>query len=250
MNQKKIGNFIAKKRTEKKITQSELGEQLGVTDKAVSNWENGKNMPDLSLFKPLCQALDITINELLSGEEIEDKEYQEKLEENIIDMVNKVSKKEEQKRRKMLLFILPLIVLLGYLFWHNIIENMELKVKYDNRIMKCHFDDNHLIYEIKGVSIINTKYEEINIGKEKIYFFTSKIDLANKIRSHWESWESMAELANEEEPKFASEFKIETNKGDKIKVYHTDKSLKKIKKATKEELKEIINKSNLMCEYN
>ena len=70
MNQEKIGKFIAENRKVKKITQLELAEQLGVTDRAVSNWENGKNMPDLSLFKPLCDILGITINELMSGEKI------------------------------------------------------------------------------------------------------------------------------------------------------------------------------------
>ena len=70
MNQEKIGKFIAKCRKEKNITQSELAEKLGVTDRSISNWENGKNMPDLSLFKPLCKELDITINELMCGEKI------------------------------------------------------------------------------------------------------------------------------------------------------------------------------------
>ena len=75
MNQEKIGKFIAELRKEKKITQSELAEKLGVTDRSVSNWENGKNMPDLSLFKPLCDILSISINELMSGEKIDNKEY-------------------------------------------------------------------------------------------------------------------------------------------------------------------------------
>ena len=64
MNQEKIGNYIKLKRKSKKITQEQLSEKLGVSNKAVSNWENGKNMPDLSLFKPLCEILDISINEL------------------------------------------------------------------------------------------------------------------------------------------------------------------------------------------
>ena len=54
MNQEKIGKFIAQCRKEKKMTQSELAEKLNVTDRSVSNWENGRNMPDLSLFKPIC----------------------------------------------------------------------------------------------------------------------------------------------------------------------------------------------------
>ena len=64
MNQEKIGKFISDCRKKKKLTQSDLAEKLGVSDRTVGNWENGRNMPDLSLFKPLCDELDITINEL------------------------------------------------------------------------------------------------------------------------------------------------------------------------------------------
>ena len=70
MDQEKIGKFIAECRKDKKLTQSELAEKLGVTDKSISNWENGRNMPDLSLFKSLCESLDISINDLISGEKV------------------------------------------------------------------------------------------------------------------------------------------------------------------------------------
>lgn len=93
MNQEDIGKFIADCRKKKKITQSELAEKLGITDRAISNWENGKNMPDLSLFKPLCEILDITINELLSGEKLSKENYQEKLEENIVNTIDYSTKK-------------------------------------------------------------------------------------------------------------------------------------------------------------
>lgn len=93
MNQERIGKFIATCRKEKKITQSDLAEQLGVTDRSVSNWETGKNMPDLSLFKPLCEILGITINELLSGERLNQEKYQEKLEENIVNTIDYSTKK-------------------------------------------------------------------------------------------------------------------------------------------------------------
>jgi transcriptional regulator with XRE-family HTH domain len=93
MNQEKIGKFIAKCRKNKKMTQSELAEKLGVTDKSIGNWENGRNMPDLSLFKPLCDELGITINELLSGEKISKDKYQEKFEENIVNTINYSTKK-------------------------------------------------------------------------------------------------------------------------------------------------------------
>ena len=93
MNQERIGKFIAKCRKDKKMTQSELAEKLGVTDKSIGNWENGRNMPDLSLFKPLCDELDITINDLLSGEKISTEKQQEKFEENIVNTIDYSTKK-------------------------------------------------------------------------------------------------------------------------------------------------------------
>lgn len=92
MNQEKIGKFIASKRKEKNMTQSELAEKLGVTDKSVGNWENGRNMPDLSLLKPLCKELDITVNDLLSGEKL-NKANEKKYEENIINTLNYSNKR-------------------------------------------------------------------------------------------------------------------------------------------------------------
>lgn len=96
MDQERIGKFIAECRKNKKMTQEELASILGVTDRSVSNWENGKNMPDLSLFKPLCDELGITINDLMSGEVITKENYQKNFEENIINTIdystNKLSK--------------------------------------------------------------------------------------------------------------------------------------------------------------
>ena len=92
MNQQKIGNFILELRKERNMTQQELADKIGVTDKAISKWENGRGMPDLSLMKPLCTALGITINDLLSGEKIDKKDYQDKFEENILNTINYTNK--------------------------------------------------------------------------------------------------------------------------------------------------------------
>ena len=100
MDFEKIGKFIAKCRKEKNLTQSELAEQLGVSDKTISNWENARCMPDLSLFKPLCEILGISINELLSGERIKKEEYQEKLEENILRTIDYTNQKVAEKNQK------------------------------------------------------------------------------------------------------------------------------------------------------
>ena len=93
MDLKKIGKFIAECRKKKDITQQELAERLGVSDRTIGNWENGRNMPDLSLFKPLCKELDITLNDLMSGEIVNEKEYEEKFEENIVKTIDYSNKK-------------------------------------------------------------------------------------------------------------------------------------------------------------
>ncbi len=72
MNQKQIGRFIAQKRKEKNLTQMQLAEILGVSNKTVSKWENGNCMPDYSIIKPLCKELEITVSELMDGEEKDD----------------------------------------------------------------------------------------------------------------------------------------------------------------------------------
>lgn len=110
MEQEKIGKFIASCRKEKKLTQKELAEKLGVTEKSISNWENGRNMPDLSLFKPLCNELGISINELLSGNKLNENNYQKKLEENILNTINYTNK---EQKATMLIIIGCLIILLS-----------------------------------------------------------------------------------------------------------------------------------------
>lgn len=74
MNQQKIGVFISSCRKEKNLTQVQLAEILGVSDKSVSRWENGKTMPDISLYEPLCKSLDIQISELLYAKKMTDGE--------------------------------------------------------------------------------------------------------------------------------------------------------------------------------
>lgn len=113
MDQEKIGRFIANCRKQRKMTQSELGEKLGVTEKSVSNWENGRNMPDLSLYKPLCNELNITLNDLLSGEKVTEKEYREKLEENIINTIDYTNKKLENRNNFIGLILITFGILIS-----------------------------------------------------------------------------------------------------------------------------------------
>lgn len=89
MDQTKIGQFIAKCRKEKKLTQAQLAEKLGITDRAVSKWETGKSMPDSSIMLKLCEILGITVNELLSGEVITMENYEKTADENLIELKRK-----------------------------------------------------------------------------------------------------------------------------------------------------------------
>lgn len=114
MDQEKIGKFIAECRKNKKLTQSELAEKLGVTDKSIGNWENGRNMPDLSLFKPLCNELGITINELINGEKIKKEEYQEKFEENIINTIDYTNKKINKKNDTISILLIVFGVIISF----------------------------------------------------------------------------------------------------------------------------------------
>ena len=79
MKQTEIGEFIAKCRKEKKLTQAQLADKLNIMDRAVSKWETGKSMPDSSIMLELCEILGITVNELLSGEKIDMESYEKRL---------------------------------------------------------------------------------------------------------------------------------------------------------------------------
>ena len=96
MDQIKIGRFIAQCRKNVGLTQMQLAEQLGVTDRAVSKWENGRAMPDSSIMLDLCERLNITVNDLLCGEVVSMENYNKELEKNLIEMTR--AKEEADKR--------------------------------------------------------------------------------------------------------------------------------------------------------
>ena len=81
MDQIKIGKFIASMRKARSMTQRQLADELGISDKTVSKWECGNGMPEVALMLPLCDALHINVNELLSGERLDGADYQKKAEE-------------------------------------------------------------------------------------------------------------------------------------------------------------------------
>jgi len=97
MNQLMTGKFISQKRKEKNLTQEQLAEKLGVSNKTVSKWETGKCMPDYSVVKNLCEELGITVAELMDGEATDEKSVRTYDDEQIMDLLRRTQELEKQK---------------------------------------------------------------------------------------------------------------------------------------------------------
>ena len=114
MDQVKIGKFIAECRKKANITQMQLAEKLGITDRAVSKWETGKAMPDSSVMLELCDILKITVNDLLSGEKISMENSNQKNEQLLLDMTKELEQKNKTVWTSMwVIMIVSIIALLG-----------------------------------------------------------------------------------------------------------------------------------------
>ena len=111
MDSKKVGAFIAANRKKKGLTQEQLGEKLGVSNKTISRWENGNYMPDLSLLEPLSKELGISLNELLAGEEIVKEKVIEYSEQNLISTIDYTDKKIKNEHKKVSAFIMGIGIL-------------------------------------------------------------------------------------------------------------------------------------------
>lgn len=201
MNQEKIGKFIAQKRKENKLTQQELSLKIGVTDKTISNWENGKYMPDYSVLPNLCDVLNISINELLCGEHLNQEDYQKKLEENIILNMALLKKKVKLTMKKGFIIIilaisLFLLFIIGFLVfnevsqWKNYLSNDEVNIrvcKMDNRIYfsamakdsKPIYGDvsfNNKIGYFKVYRVLNKKYMTDVSSSTGLYSFDDNVN--------------------------------------------------------------------------
>ena len=97
MNQVAIGNFIGKKRKELNLTQAQLAEKLGVSNKTVSKWENGKCMPDYGIIQPLCAELGISVSELMDGEEQPQDSIRAYDDSQILDLIKRTQALESQR---------------------------------------------------------------------------------------------------------------------------------------------------------
>ena len=97
MNQTAIGSYIARKRREQNLTQEQLAQQLGVSNKTISKWENGKCMPDYSIIQTLCDALHVTLPELMDGEDTAEDSVRVYDDEQILNLLRRTQELERQK---------------------------------------------------------------------------------------------------------------------------------------------------------
>ena len=126
MNQIKIGKFIQLLRKDKNLTQVELANRIGVSDRAISKWENGRGLPDYEYISDLCDELGITFNEFIAGEKIESKDTEIKLEENLAT-VYKESTKNEKKLFKIKTILVTILIIVLALISMFIIDAHQMR---------------------------------------------------------------------------------------------------------------------------
>lgn len=110
MDQVQIGRFIAESRKAQNLTQRQLADMLAISDKTVSKWECGRGLPEVGLMLPLCAALHITVNDLLSGERVSEPDYQQKAEKNMMELIKE---NQENKTRMALATVCGVITILA-----------------------------------------------------------------------------------------------------------------------------------------
>ena len=113
MNQTAIGNFIERKRKEQNLTQAQLAEKLGVSNKTVSKWENGKCMPDYGVIQPLCTELKVTVSELMDGEEQAQDSIRAYDDEQILDLIKRTQTLESQRETLVGIILIVMGMALG-----------------------------------------------------------------------------------------------------------------------------------------
>lgn len=178
MNQEKMGKFIAQQRRKKNMTQIQLAEKLNVDNRTISRWENGYNMPDVSLFDKLCEELDITINELICGEKIETSELETKAEENIINVMVECKNKRRKLKRISMTFLILFIIIIFVLTIkneQNKEENASLNESKNFVIMNLE-QGNYLVSYRQNIVLNNLKELNLKQGEYINIYLIGKDD--------------------------------------------------------------------------
>lgn len=134
MDQIKTGKFIAEARRAQNLTQRQLADKLAISDKTVSKWECGKGLPEVSLMLPLCEILQIGVNDLLSGEKLAEENYRKKAEENLMNLMQENA---ENKERMILSIICGVITVIAVCALVMLASYLELPVAVRILLLVC-----------------------------------------------------------------------------------------------------------------
>lgn len=244
MNQEKIGKFIAELRKEKNLLQKDLAEKLGVDNRTISRWETGRSMPDLSMFPILSKELGVTVNDLMSGEIVDKKDYQEKFEENVI---NSISTVRHNNKVLYYLLIVVIFIIIMCISCCVVVNNVHFSLPYDEDKMYIEDSKYGLRFANKNLCTvyrgnIRKVTTSINVENEKvgIIFVTSycsivdlydfyKKDVLNSYRWYYIEFPEVDFPA-------------------KYRIYYTKENLNDVMKLEEDELLKFIEKANLMYE--
>lgn len=114
LDQKKTGEFISGIRKEKGLTQKQLADAIGVSDKAISRWETGRGMPDTAIMPELCRILEININELLSGEHLSPEDYDGKAEKNMVELMKNNENIKKNEKMSSIGMLIGIVILIAF----------------------------------------------------------------------------------------------------------------------------------------
>ena len=165
MNNNKIGSFIQKLRKKKGLTQQELGNLLYVTDKAVSKWERGLSLPDITILSKLADILEVTVEDILNGEITKKKNID--IDKTIEEVTKQIILNNKQKQKKIIIIIFIIILLLVYTIFRN------LHLGYTTKTINYHYQTNNNL--------------EFNIGVPKLSFMNKNRDYSysyKNLRNH------------------------------------------------------------------
>ena len=163
MNQQKTGRYIAEKRKLHNMTQAQLAARLGVSDKAVSKWERGISLPDVSKYQELCEVLEVSLNELFAGEDLREDRIAAQSELNLMEVL-----RLEASRKKQLLSVIAVAVLCVCVIVAGYIANLNLGEKEnDNRLGQLKYgitsgDERYTHYTSDGEPIVGVTVDENN----------------------------------------------------------------------------------------
>lgn len=198
MNQVKIGNFIAENRKKKNLTQEQLAEKLGISKNAVSKWERGLNLPDVSLMQDICKLLDITLNEFFAGEKIPDETFKEVADNNLLsalensvftlkDKVDFFSRKWEKEHFFELtiwMIVIVFFIIYGFIEDNNI-QYLFIIIGFISGIIennrKMAYIENHAYGKKSNISIdeFRTSIKKLDDFKKIMLRFDNKHDAIN-----------------------------------------------------------------------